>query len=144
MLGTISAFAYRHRETKKNLCRGGRTSVEIIWLSSESRHQYLLKSYNSRDDLWRSVRQSFCCISWSERRRGADETLLCKVMYWNVTLSETDKRKSHREHGRLSVWVFFVFSGSSLCDGLITHPEESYRLWCVFVCDLETSEMRRP
>ena len=25
MLGTISAFAYRHRETKKNLCRGGRS-----------------------------------------------------------------------------------------------------------------------
>jgi len=23
ILGTISAFAYRHRETKKNLCRGG-------------------------------------------------------------------------------------------------------------------------
>jgi len=25
VLGTISAFAYRHRETKKNLCRGGRS-----------------------------------------------------------------------------------------------------------------------
>ena len=25
MLGTISAFAYRHRETEKNLCRGGRS-----------------------------------------------------------------------------------------------------------------------
>ena len=25
MFGTISAFAYRHRETKKNLCRGGRS-----------------------------------------------------------------------------------------------------------------------
>ena len=25
MLGTVSAFAYRHRETKKNLCRGGRS-----------------------------------------------------------------------------------------------------------------------
>jgi len=25
ILGTISAFAYRHRETKKNLCRGGRS-----------------------------------------------------------------------------------------------------------------------
>ena len=25
MLGTISAFAYRHRETKKNLCRGDRS-----------------------------------------------------------------------------------------------------------------------
>ena len=24
ILGTISAFAYRHRETKKNLCRGGK------------------------------------------------------------------------------------------------------------------------
>jgi hypothetical protein len=23
-------------------------------------------------------------------------------------------------------------------------PEESYRLWCVVVCDLETSRMRRP
>ena len=27
---------------------------------------------------------------------------------------------------------------------LITRPEESYRLWCVIVCDLETSRMRRP
>jgi len=26
-----------------------------------------------------------------------------------------------------------------LCDGLITRPEESYRLWRVVVCDLETS-----
>ena len=25
MLGTITAFAYRHRETKKNLCRGGQS-----------------------------------------------------------------------------------------------------------------------
>jgi hypothetical protein len=32
-----------------------------------------------------------------------------------------------------------VFSGRGLCDGLITHPEESYRLWYFFVCDLETS-----
>jgi hypothetical protein len=24
------------------------------------------------------------------------------------------------------------------CDELITRPEESYRLWCVVVCDLET------
>jgi len=28
-------------------------------------------------------------------------------------------------------------------DELITRPEESYRLWCVVVCDLETSRMRR-
>jgi len=36
-----------------------------------------------------------------------------------------------------------VLSGKGLCEGLITHPEESYRLWCV-VCDLETSWMKRP
>ena len=30
-----------------------------------------------------------------------------------------------------------MFSGRRLCDELITRPEESYRLWCVTVCDLE-------
>ena len=41
-------------------------------------------------------------------------------------------------------WVFVcceccVSSGRGLCDGLITRPEESYRLWCAVVCELETS-----
>jgi hypothetical protein len=30
-----------------------------------------------------------------------------------------------------------VLLGKGLCDELITHPEESYRWWCVVVCDLE-------
>ena len=30
-----------------------------------------------------------------------------------------------------------MLSGRGLCDGLIARPEESYRLWCVVVCDLE-------
>jgi hypothetical protein len=33
-----------------------------------------------------------------------------------------------------------VLSGIGLCDELITRPEESYRLWRVVVCDLETSK----
>ena len=37
-----------------------------------------------------------------------------------------------------------VLSGRSLCDELITRPEESYRLWCVVVCDLETSRIGAP
>jgi hypothetical protein len=37
-----------------------------------------------------------------------------------------------------------VFSDTGLCEEPITRPEESYRLWCVVVCDLETSWMRRP
>ena len=32
-----------------------------------------------------------------------------------------------------------VLSGRDLCDEPITRPEESYRPWCVVVCDLETS-----
>ena len=37
-----------------------------------------------------------------------------------------------------------VVSGRSLCDELITRLEESYRMWCVVVCDLETpTRMRR-
>jgi len=30
MLGTISAFAYRHRETKKNLCRDGKNLWAVV------------------------------------------------------------------------------------------------------------------
>jgi len=46
-------------------------------------------------------------------------------------------------------WMFVcceccMLSGRSLCDELITRPEESYRLWCVVVCGLETSRMRGP
>jgi hypothetical protein len=40
-------------------------------------------------------------------------------------------------------WMFVCckLSGRGLCDELITRPEESYRLWCVVVCDLETSRI---
>jgi hypothetical protein len=36
-----------------------------------------------------------------------------------------------------------VWSGRGLGFGAITRSEEAYRLWCVVVCDLETSRMRR-
>ena len=35
-------------------------------------------------------------------------------------------------------------SGRGLCDELITRPEESYRLCCVVVCDLETLRIGAP
>ena len=46
-------------------------------------------------------------------------------------------------------WIFVccecrVLSGRGLCDKLITRPEESYRLCCVVVCDLETSRVGAP
>ena len=44
----------------------------------------------------------------------------------------------------MKVFLLWVLSGRGLCDELITRREESYQLWCVVVCDLETSWMRRP
>ena len=46
-------------------------------------------------------------------------------------------------------WIFVccecrVLSGRGLCDELITRPEESYRLCCVVVRDLETSRIDAP
>ena len=46
-------------------------------------------------------------------------------------------------------WIFAccecrVLSGRGLCGELITRPEESYRLWCVVVYDLETSRIGAP
>ena len=46
-------------------------------------------------------------------------------------------------------WIFVccecrVLSGRGLCDELITRAEESYRLWCVVVCNLETSRICAP
>ena len=37
-----------------------------------------------------------------------------------------------------------MLSGRGLCDELITRLEESYRLCCVVVCDLETSRIGAP
>ena len=37
-----------------------------------------------------------------------------------------------------------MLSGRGLCDELIIRPEESYRLCCVVVCDLETSRIGAP
>jgi hypothetical protein len=39
---------------------------------------------------------------------------------------------------------YCVLSDLGLCGELITRPEESYWLWCVIVCDIETLWMRRP
>ena len=46
-------------------------------------------------------------------------------------------------------WIFVccecrVLSGRGLCDELITRPEDSYRLWCVVACYIETSRIGAP
>jgi len=47
-------------------------------------------------------------------------------------------------HGCFSVVSVVCCQVEVSANELITCPEESYRLWCVVVCNLETSRMRRP
>jgi len=44
----------------------------------------------------------------------------------------------------MSVCCVCCISSGHPLDALITRLKESYRLWCVAVCDLETLRMRRP
>jgi len=48
---------------------------------------------------------------------------------WIVYLMQTGRMISVR-------CEYCVLSARGLCDKLITRQEESYRLWCVVVCDL--------
>ena len=76
-----------------------------------------------------------CCVLYSEDKRHNQDTKL-HVKY------KVKKKKSV-----VGVDVFFeccVLSGRGLCAGPIPRPGESYRLWCVIVCDLGTSAVRRP
>jgi len=47
-------------------------------------------------------------------------------------------------HANVVMYIKEGIIGGKICDELITRPEESYRMWRVVVCDLETSRMKRP
>jgi len=93
----------------------------------------------------------FCSFNWQ-----AYNFYLCNVSHCRSHWPSCLRRGSAAARLlRLSVrippgaWMFVsceccVLSGRGLCDELITRPEESYRLWCFVVCDLEASWMRRP
>ena len=83
----------------------------------------------------------------------------CRLKHWCFSLRQWSRglRRGSTAARLLGLWVRIllgssisvcveccVLSGRCLCNGLITRPEMSYRLWCVVVCDAETSRMRRP
>ena len=68
---------------------------------------------------------SFIVIRW---------TVLHRVHPSHVT------QTGHRMHPKE---MCCVLSGRGLCDGLITRPEEPYRLWHIVVCDQKTLKTRR-
>jgi len=96
-------------------------------------------------------------LSWASAIRSTS-SLNIKAYFNNISRSQWPRglRRRSAAASLLRSWVrilseawMFVcceccVSGRGLCDELITRPEEFYRLWCVVVCDLETSRMRRP
>jgi len=85
-----------------------------------------------------------CCLVEVSEVEGSNPTgawmsvcceVLCVVWWRSLRL----KVLIPLGHGCLSVVKCCVLSGGGLCDEVITRPEESYRLWCVVVCDLENS-----
>ena len=70
---------------------------------------------------------------WSPRGRGVTLTThpptcgLRPLDCWNFGF------EPRRGHGYLSLVSFYVLSSRGPCDGPITHPKESYRMWCVWV-----------
>ena len=72
---------------------------------------------------------------------GPSDRAVSKAYVWGRSPAEI---VGSSPTGDMDVCVLWVLSGRGLCDELITRPEESYWLWCVVVCDLEISCMRRP
>jgi len=77
--------------------------------------------------------------------RNSSVKLECRSQWPRGLMGRSVAARLLRSRVRIppGAWIFVcceccVLSGRGLCDELITRPEESYRLWCVVVCDLET------
>jgi hypothetical protein len=97
---------------------------------------------------WNLHRTSHTC-SWRRQFKGIN-LIWCRSHWPRGLRRRSSTTRLLRLWVRISPWTWIVvcceccvLSGRGLCDELITRPEESYRLWCVVLCDLETSWMRR-
>ena len=93
----------------------------------------LQKQFTSVNTTLYSVRIRLCRSQWPCGLRGRSSA--ARLLRWWVRIPP-------------GAWMFVcceccVLSGRGLCDGLITRPEESYRLWRVVFRDQETSKTRR-
>jgi hypothetical protein len=76
-------------------------------------------------------------IWWSPNVRSS----LHKISILTLILEQINPVHIHSSH-LIKINLNIILSNAPLF-GPITRPEESYGLWCVVVCDLETSWMRR-
>ena len=85
--------------------------------------------------------------TWQHQIWSSNEPYTCRSQWPCGLRRRSSAARLLRSWVRIppGTWMFVcceccVLSGRSLCDGLITRPEESYRLWRVVVCEQETSK----
>jgi len=104
-----------------------------------------------------------CRLSWnlgastSWNPQGLSRPVMRLIFFMYTHLSRSQWPRSLRRRSAAArllrswvriprgAWMFVyceccVLSGRGFCDELITRPVQSYRLWCVVVCDLEPQE----
>jgi len=131
-----------------NICRQQTSMVYPFVCTSTNMHE--TANVSSYDTNWH------CELNHSRANSlsvfvGTKVTLYCRSQWPHGLRRRSATARLLRSWVRIlpEAWMFVcceccVLSGKGLCDELITRPEESYRLWCVVVCDLETSRRRRP
>ena len=116
MLGTISAFAFRHRETKKNLCRGDRkeetnkvlhVELSFVWCWNSDISESNLKIPGKCVEMW-------CWgwiqkISWTDRVRN--EEVLQRVKEKRNILYTVKRRKAN--------WIGYILLRNCLLKHII-------------------------
>jgi hypothetical protein len=76
------------------------------------------------------------CLDHTQRRTTGERPAAARLLRYWVRIPP-------------GAWIFVccdcrVLTGRGLCNELITRPEESYRMCCVVVCDLEISGIGVP
>ena len=84
----------------------------------------------------------FICTKRLRLSRGSVLAFGTQVRGFKPGRSRRIFKGKYKSSARRGAWMFVccdccVLSGRGLCDELITRSEESYRLWCVVVCDLK-------
>jgi len=116
------------------------------------------RRYNPPNNNTMSLNRSIVYFKWSIHCTTIFCCRLILILLWKCRYQWPHSLRCRPSAARLlrswvrfppEAWMFVcceccVLSGRGLCDEMITRPEESYRLWCVVLCDLEILWMRRP
>jgi hypothetical protein len=116
------------------------TEIDVTWLHISPLYPELWSTSLTCTDLPAIV--AVTCDILTESRYKQNMTFWIIFFYARCEVSMTTRIIiPYRVRFPPGAWMSVscehcVLSGRGLCDGLITRPEESYRLWCVSnVCD---------